>query len=165
MYIDMVKGCEEMANKDHIEQLSETLLAPIISANQAELVDVEYVKELGHFYLRVYIDKEGGVSVKDCEAVSRAFEEVLDEKDPITDAYILEVSSPGLDRPLKKDKDFKRSIGKNVEFKLYKAIDKQKEFVGTLVSYTTTEMVIKIDDVDRTFERSSVALIRLAVEF
>lgn len=91
-----------MANKDRIESIAEELLVPIVKEHGVELVDVEYVKELGHFYLRVYIDKEGGVAISDCEVVSRAFEEILDAKDPIRDAYILEVSSPGLDRPLKK---------------------------------------------------------------
>lgn len=154
-----------LANKDRIEKLSEELLAPIITKHEVELVDVEYVKELGHFYLRVYIDKDGGVTINDCEAVSRAFEEVLDAEDPITDAYILEVSSPGLDRPLKKDKDFERSIGKDVEFKLYKALDGQKEFVGTLKSYTQSEMVIEIEGEDKVFERNTVAHIRLSVVF
>lgn len=154
-----------MANRDRIEAVSEELLAPIVEKFEVELVDVEYVKELGHFYLRVYIDKEGGVAINDCEAVSRAFEEVLDEKDPIMDAYILEVSSPGLDRPLKKDKDYERSIGKDVEFKLYKAVDGQKEFVGTLKSYTKTDMVVEIDGSDKTFERNAVAHIRLSVIF
>lgn len=154
-----------LANKDRIEKLSEELLAPIITKHEVELVDVEYVKELGHFYLRVYIDKDGGVTINDCEAVSRAFEEVLDAEDPITDAYILEVSSPGLDRPLKKDKDFERSIGKDVEFKLYKALNGQKEFVGTLKSYTQSEMVIEIEGEDKVFERNTVAHIRLSVVF
>lgn len=138
---------------------------PIITKFEVELVDVEYVKEMGHFYLRVYIDKDGGVTINDCENVSRAFEAVIDEKDPITEAYILEVSSPGLDRPLKKDKDFERSLGKEVEFKLYKSIDGQKEFMGTLVNYTKETMVIAIDDKEETFERSAVAHIRLYINF
>lgn len=154
-----------MANKDKIEKLAEALLQPIIEKHNVELVDVEYIKELGNYYLRVYVDKEGGITVLDCVDVSRDFEEVLDEKDPIVDAYILEVSSPGLDRPLKKDKDFERSIGKEVEFKLYKAIDGNKEFVGTLISFTTADMVIAIDGEEQTFERSTVAHIRLSVVF
>lgn len=154
-----------MANRDRIEQLAEDMLMPIITKFEVELVDVEYVKEMGHFYLRVYIDKDGGVTINDCENVSRAFEAVIDEKDPITEAYILEVSSPGLDRPLKKDKDFERSLGKEVEFKLYKSIDGQKEFMGTLVNYTKETMVIAIDDKEETFERSAVAHIRLYINF
>ncbi|PKM66281.1 MAG: ribosome maturation factor RimP [Firmicutes bacterium HGW-Firmicutes-2] len=154
-----------MANKDRIEKLVETLLEPILEKNGVTLVDVEYVRELGHFYLRVYIDKEGGVTIKDCEHVSRALELVLDEKDPIQDPYILEVSSPGLDRPLKKDKDFERSIGKDVEMKLYKALDGHKEFLGMLVSYNKTEVVIKIDGEEKVFNRSDIALLRLSVVF
>lgn len=154
-----------MANKDRIEKLVETLLVPILEENGVTLVDVEYVRELGHFYLRVYIDKEGGVNIKDCEHVSRALELVLDEKDPILDPYILEVSSPGLDRPLKKDKDFERSIGKDVEMKLYKALNGHKEFLGMLVSYNKTEVVLKIDNEERVFNRSDIALIRLSVVF
>lgn len=159
------KGCDEMANKEKIEQLTESYLLPIIEPLAIELVDVEYVKELGHFYLRAYIDKEGGITVLDCEAVSRALEEKLEESDPIKDAYILEVSSPGLDRPLKKDKDFERSIGKDVEFKLYKALNGQKEFVGTLVSYTAEDMTVRIDDKEEVFVRSTVAHIRLSINF
>lgn len=154
-----------MSNRERIEQFTEKLLVPIVEAEQVVLIDVEYVKELGHFYLRAYIDKEGGVTVKDCERVSRALEEKMEDVDPIEDAYILEVSSPGLDRPLKKDKDFQRSIGKDVEFKLYKAVKGQKEFVGTLVGFTPDTMTVAIDGNEETFERKAVALIRLYIEF
>ena len=154
-----------MSNRERIEKLTEELILPIIEPMAIELVDVEYVKELGHFYLRAYIDKEGGVSINDCEAVSRSLDEKLEAKDPIKDAYILEVSSPGLDRPLKKDKDYQRSIGMDVEFKLYKAIDGQKEFVGTLKAYDEASATINIDGEDRVFERKSLAMIRLYIEF
>ena len=93
-------------------------------------MDVEYVKEGGTWYLRAYIDKPGGITVDDCEAVSRRFSDILDEKDYIEDSYVFEVSSPGLGRPLKKEKDFKRSLGEEVEIRTYRAIDRQKEFVG-----------------------------------
>ena len=93
---------------------------------------MEYVKEAGNWYLRAYIDKEGGITVDDCEVVSRRLGDWLDEKDFIEDSYILEVSSPGLGRPLKKDKDFDRSIGKDVDIKLYKPMNKQKDYTGTL---------------------------------
>lgn len=159
------KGCEEMSNRDRIEKLTEKLILPIVESLNIELIDVEYVKELGHFYLRAYIDKEGGINIKDCEAVSRALDEIMEVDDPIEDAYILEVSSPGLDRPLKKDKDFERSIGKDVEFKLYKAINGQKEFVGTLASYAEESIVVTINDEDQMFERKGIALIRLYIEF
>lgn len=154
-----------MSNRDKIEALTTKLVQPIVEAEGIELVDVEYVKELGHFYLRVYIDKEGGVNILDCEKVSRALDEKLEAADPVSDAYILEVSSPGLDRPLKKDKDYERSIGKDVAFKLYKAQDGQKEFVGTLVGYTAETMTVTMDGEERTFDRKGLALIRLHIEF
>lgn len=154
-----------MSNRDRIEKFVEDLLLPIIEEEQVALIDVEYVKELGHFYLRAYIDKEGGVTINDCEKVSRALSEKMEDIDPIQDPYILEVSSPGLDRPLKKDKDFERSIGKDVEFKLYKPFNGHKEFVGTLVSFTADTMTVTFDDSEETFDRKSVALIRLYIEF
>ena len=103
-----------MSRKETYEQKTEELLIPLIEQHQFELVDVEYVKEAGTWYLRLYIDKEGGITIDDCEAVSRLFSDKLDEEDFIDDAYIMEVSSPGLGRPLKKEKDFKRSMGKEV---------------------------------------------------
>ena len=98
-----------------IEQKAEELITPLIEEHHFELVDVEYVKEGGTWYLRAYIDKEGGITVDDCEIVSRAFSDRLDAEDFIDDAYIMEVSSPGLGRPLKKEKDYKRSMGKELE--------------------------------------------------
>ena len=151
-----------MAKKDY-ESMTEELITPIIEANHFELVDVEWVKEGPNWYLRVYIDKEGGITVDDCELVSRAFGDILDEKDYIAENYIFEVSSPGLDRPLKKEKDFARSVGKEVEVRLYKAIDKKKEFVGLLDSYDDHSVTLELEDGNtKTFEKSAVALIRLA---
>ena len=138
---------------------------PIIEANNFELVDVEYVKEAGNWYLRVYVDKEGGIAVDDCEVVSRALSDKLDVDDFIEDSYILEVSSPGLGRPLKKEKDFIRSIGKEVDIHLYKSIEKQKEFTGVLKSYSKDDIVLQIEDTDVTFDRTNVALIRLSFDF
>ena len=113
--------------------------------------------------MRVFIDKEGGITVDDCELISRAFEEILDREDYISENYIFEVSSPGLDRPLKKEKDFARSIGKDVEIKLYKALNKEKEFVGVLTDYDKETITIELDDESTmVFKRSDVALIRLA---
>ena len=123
-----------MSKKEVYEQKAEALLLPIIEANNFELVDVEYVKEGSNWYLRAYIDKEGGISVDDCEVVSRAFSDKLDEEDFIDDAYIMEVSSPGLGRPLKKEKDYKRSMGKELEIRTYRAINREKEFYGILKS-------------------------------
>ena len=111
-----------MSKAREYEEQTEQLLQPIIDENNFELVDVEYVKEGGNWFLRAYIDKEGGITIDDCELVSRALSDLLDKEDFIPDSYILEVSSPGLGRQLKKDKDFKRSIGKEIEIKLYKPV-------------------------------------------
>ena len=121
-----------MTKKESYESRVEAFLLPLMEENNFELVDVEYVKEAGTWYLRAYIDKEGGIAVDDCEVISRRLSDWLDKEDFIDDSYILEVSSPGLGRPLKKEKDYKRSIGREVEVRLYKAIDRQKEFTGTL---------------------------------
>ena len=154
-----------MSRREEYEQKTEALVLPIIEANNFELVDVEYVKEAGNWYLRVYVDKEGGIAVDDCEIVSRALSDKLDADDFIEDSYILEVSSPGLGRPLKKEKDYVRSIGKEVDIHLYKSIEKQKEFTGVLKSYTKEEIVLQIEDTDVTFDRANVALIRLSFDF
>ena len=154
-----------MSRREEYEQKTEALVLPIIEANNFELVDVEYVKEAGNWYLRVYVDKEGGIAVDDCEVVSRALSDKLDVDDFIEDSYILEVSSPGLGRPLKKEKDFIRSIGKDVDIHLYKSIEKQKEFTGVLKSYSKDDIVLQIEDTDVTFDRTNVALIRLSFDF
>ncbi len=155
-----------MSRREEYEQKTETLLEPIVSGFGFELVDVEYVKEGGNWYLRAYIDKPGGITVDDCEAVSRQFSDILDKEDYIEDSYVFEVSSPGLGRPLKKEKDFKRSIGEEVEVRTYRAIDRQKEFVGILKSYDADTVTITYeDDTEQTFERSNIALIRLALDF
>ncbi len=155
-----------MAKREVIEVKTEKLVLPIIEENDFELVDVEYVKEVGNNYLRIYIDKEGGITVNDCELVSRQLGDLLDEEDFISSAYILEVSSPGLGRPLKKEKDFARSIQKEVEVKLYKQINKQKEYTGILVDYDKDKIVLELDE-DETIEipRDLIALIRLAFDF
>lgn len=155
-----------MAKGEQYEARVEAWITPVLEQHQFELVDVEYVREVGVWYLRCYIDKEGGITVDDCEVISRLLGEWLDKEDFIEDSYILEVSSPGLGRPLKKEKDFARSIGKDVEIRLYKAIDKQKEFTGTLRSYDADSVTITMEDgSERTFEKSGIALIRLAFDF
>ena len=121
-----------MTKREEYEQKTEEILQPIVDANGFELVDVEYVKEGGTWYLRAYIDKPGGITVDDCELVSRAANDILDEKDFVEDSYVFEVSSPGLGRPLKKEKDFARSIGEEVEIRTFRPINRQKEFVGIL---------------------------------
>ncbi len=154
-----------MSRREEYEQKAEALLAPIVEEAGFELVDVEYVKEAGCWYLRGYIDKPGGITVNDCEAVSRVFSDRLDEDDFIEDSYIMEISSPGLDRPLKKDKDFARSMGKAVEIRTYRPIDRQKEFSGVLTAYDDNSVTIDDDGNLRTFDRKETALIRLKIEF
>jgi ribosome maturation factor RimP len=152
-----------MGRKESIELQTEQLIQPLIDEHDFELVDVEYVKEGSDWYLRVYIDKEGGITVDDCELISRAFNEILDSEDYISDQYIFEVSSPGLLRPLKKEKDYKRSIGKLIDIKLYKAVDKQKEFTGILKAYDDKTVTLEFDnEEEQTFERANLAMIRLA---
>ena len=154
-----------MAKKDY-ESRTEAMLMPIVEAKGFELVDVEWVKEGANWYLRAYIDKENGITVDDCEEVSRALSDLLDEEDFISENYILEVSSPGLGRPLKKEKDFERSLGEEVEIRTYRMIDRQKEFTGILKSYDKETVTIEMEDTqERTFEKSEIALIRLAFDF
>ena len=143
----------------------EELVTPIIDENDFELVDVEYVKEGANWYLRVYADKDGGITIDDCVLISRALEVNLDEEDFIQDAYILEVSSPGLGRQLKKDKDFKRSLGEKVECKLFKAINKQKEFEGILKDFTEETITLEVDETELIINRKEIAMIRLAIDF
>lgn len=155
-----------MSKRDEYEKRVEAYLMPVMEKNQFELVDVEYVKEAGTWYLRAYIDKEGGFTVDDCELVSRQLGEWLDREDFIDDSYILEVSSPGLGRPLKKEKDFKRSLGEQVEVRLYRAVDRQKEFTGALAAYDENTVTLRFEDgTETSFEKKDIALIRLAFDF
>ena len=155
-----------MAKRETYVERTTQLLEPIIEANNFELVDVEYVKEGSNFYLRAYVDKEGGFTVNDCELVSRALEAKLDEEDFIEDAYILEVSSPGLTRPLKKEKDFERNMGKLIEIHLYKERNKQKVLVGELKAHTPDSVTITDEDGnDETIEMREISLIRPYIEF
>jgi len=155
-----------LGKREDYEKRTEKLLAPIIEENNFDLYDVEYVKEGSGFYLRVFVDKEDGFSIDDCELVSRALSDLLDKEDFISDAYILEVGSPGLGRQLKKDRHFEKSIGEEVEVRLYKAVDKQKEWAGVLTDYTVDKITINLDD-DKTmdFNRSDVAMVRLRLDF
>ena len=155
-----------MSKRETYEAKTEEILLPIAEENGVEIYDVEYVKEGSDWYLRAYIDKPDGVNIGDCEAVSRALSDKLDEADFIEDAYILEVSSPGLGRPLKKEKDFKRSIGEEVEIRTYRAIDRQKEFTGILKGFDeNTVTIIYEDETEQVFDRAEIALIRLALDF
>lgn len=154
-----------MAKREEYEIKTEELVMPLIEQNNFELVDVEYVKEGSNWYLRVYIDKENGINVDDCELISRALSDLLDEKDFIEDTYILEVSSPGLGRPLKKEKDFARSIGEEVDIKLYRMKNGRKDYTGFLKHYDKETITIEEDEEEIVFLRSEVALVRLSFDF
>lgn len=155
-----------MSKRETYEQKTEELLLPIVNEYQFELVDVEYVKEGSNWYLRAYIDKPGGITVDDCEAVSRRLGDLLDEHDFIDEAYILEVSSPGLGRPLKKDKDFARSIGEEIEIKTFRPIDHAREFTGILKDFDKNRLVVEMEDHEiMEFARDNIALVRLSFDF
>lgn len=155
-----------MSKRETYEQKTEALILPLVEAAGFELVDVEYVKEAGSWYLRAYIDKPGGITVDDCELISRSLSDKLDEEDFIDEAYILEVSSPGLGRPLKKEKDFARSMGQSVELRTYRAIDRQKEFTGILAAYDRDSITLEMENEEKlVFDRADVALVRLAIDF
>lgn len=155
-----------MTRSEQYEQKTEELLLPILQELSFELVDVEYVKEGGTWYLRAYIDKPGGIAINDCETVSRALSDLLDEKDFIDDSYVLEVSSPGLGRPLRKEKDFLRSIGEEVDVRTFRPIDHQKEFTGILKSFDKEKIVLEMeDDQEMVFQRADIALVRLSFDF
>lgn len=155
-----------MSRKEIYEQKTEELLCPIVEEFHFELVDVEFVKEGGTWYLRAYIDKEGGITVDDCELVSRKMSDLLDEKDYIEESYIFEVSSPGLGRPLKKEKDYIRSVGKKLEIRTFRPINKEKQFFGILKSFDETTVTIEMDDgKEMAFAKTEIALIRLAFDF
>ena len=153
-------------NKKQIVDEVTHYLEPILANFNFELVDVEFVKEGPSYFLRIYIDKEGGVTIEDCRITSRAIEEVLDEKDIIEPAYMLEVSSPGLDRVLKKDKDFERFKGHVVDVKLYTPINKQKMIQGELVS-KTEEVLTLSDENGEILEipMKNIVVVRLAILF
>ena len=148
-----------------ITDLVAQLAAPAVEAQGCELWDVEYVREGGTWYLRLYIDKEGGVNILDCEAVSRAVEPLLDEADPIEGSYTFEVSSAGCERPLKRPSDFERFMGSPVTVRLYQARNGAKEFAGTLTGYTDGDVTVRVGSEELTFTPKEVALVRLRVEF
>jgi len=154
-----------MSRAKTYETRTEEILIPIVADAGVEIYDVEYVKEGSDWYLRVYIDKPEGVNINDCEVVNRALSAKMDELDFIDDAYILEVSSPGLGRALKKERHFEKSIGQEVEVKTYKAIDKEKQFVGILQSYENGVITIDTGKKEMQFEKADVALVRLTFDF
>ena len=154
-----------MSKRENYEARTEELLKPIAEANGVDIYDVEYVEEAGEWYLRAYIDKEGGVTIDDCEAVSRALSDALDNPEFIEDAYYLEVSSPGLGRTLKKDRHFEKSIGMEVDLKTYKPVDGSKEFTGTLKSFDKDTVTLMILEKEVSFSRKDIAKINLTLDF
>ncbi len=151
--------------KKKVEDIVEELAQPVVDALAFELVDVEYLKEGANWYLRIYIDKPGGVTIDDCQAISEQMGDILDQKDPIKQSYILEVSSPG-ERPLKKDRDFIRFKGEIVEVKLYQPLNGKKIYEGELLGLTGEIIEIKTDDgVTIGFDRKDTALVRRIIRF
>ncbi|WP_408011002.1 ribosome maturation factor RimP [Pseudalkalibacillus sp. A8] len=152
-----------------VTEITEELVTPILESMDLELVDIEFVKEGKNWFLRVYIDSEDGVDIEECGKVSEQLSEKLDEVDPISQAYFLEVSSPGVERPLKKDADFHKAVGKHLYVKTYEQIDGQKEFEGTLTAFDGEELSVEIRIKTRTKEiripYDKVANARLAVSF
>lgn len=154
-----------MSKASSYEAKTEKLILPILERLQFELVDVEYVKEGSIYYLRAYIDKEGGITVNDCEVVAREMNDLLDREDFIPESYTFEVSSPGLGRPLKKEKDYVRNMGKEVEIRTYRAFNRNKEFYGLLTAYDNDSVTIDADGEEMRFDKADIALIRQAVHF
>lgn len=138
-----------------------SLAQPVAETQDCEIWDVEYVKEAGSRYLRVYIDKADGVSIQDCEDFSRALDPILDEADPIPESYIFEVSSAGAERQLKRPGDFERFLGAEVEIRLYQPKDGSKTFVGTLAAYEDGNVTVTVGGERKVFEKASVAQVRL----
>lgn len=154
-----------MSRREEYETRTEQLLLPIAEANGVNIYDVEYVKEGSDYYLRAYIDKPEGVNIQDCENVSRRLSDELDREDFIRDAYILEVSSPGLGRVLKKDKHLQASIGQDVEIKLFRPVDKCRAFCGVLEGFDAEQVTLRNGDTAITLKRTDIAVIRLAIDF
>jgi len=150
-----------------ITELTAELAAPAIAEAGCTLWDVEYVKEGGVWYLRVLLDKEGGVDILDCETVSRKLSDLLDEADPIEGSYTLEVGSAGAERALKRPSDFARFLGSPVLVKLYRALDGRKEIPGVLTAYDADsgDVTVAAGGREQTFAKRDVALVRLQVEF
>lgn len=150
---------------ESVKNVVEKLVRPIIENMGYEYVDTEYVKQGRDWLLTLYADKPGGIQIDDCEQISRACESVLDEKDPIPGSYTLVVSSPGLDRPLKTDRDFERHMGSEIDVKLYKPFMGKKEFTGALVRADDGAFTIEVGDDEITFEKNEVAKVSLHVSF
>jgi ribosome maturation factor RimP len=152
--------------KKNIEELVTEIVLPITEKHKFELVDVEYIKEGPYWYLRIYIDKPGGITIDDCQLISEEIDPILDKKNFIEQSYFLEVSSPGLERPLRKDKDFEKFKGESVEVKLFAPIDGKKVFEGELVGLIDNKIVIKKDTAETVeFDRDKVSSVRRIIKF
>ena len=141
------------------------LAQPLAAEQGVELWDVEYVKEAGQWFLRVYLDKDGGIGINDCEAFSRALDPILDEADPIPGSYVFEVSSAGAERELKRPGDFEKFLGSDVEGKLYQAVDGRKTYTGKLVSYADGDVTVAVGNTEKTFAKADVASVHLSIVF
>jgi len=155
------KGAENLKVTDLVTEFSK----PIIEANGCTLWDVEYVREGSERYLRIYVDKEGGIDIDDCEKIHRAIDPILDEKDPIAESYHFEVCSAGIERPLKRPSDFEKFMGSPIFVKLYRPVNGLKEIPGILRGYEEGRVTVEAGKQTLTFEKSQVALVRLRVEF
>jgi len=165
-----------LSKREEYEARAEKILEPVMEANHFELIDVEYIKEAGNWHLRAYVDKEGGITLDDCELVNRTWSDIMDKEDFIPESYILEVSSPGLGRPLKKEKDFRRSVGEDVDVKFYQGRKipagkngkevSVKEITGTLKAFTKETITLETDFAEE-YEilRSDISVIKLAIDF
>ena len=154
-----------MTKHESYEKKTEEMILPFLQEHAYTLVDVEYVKEAGNYYLRLYIDKEGGFSLDDCELVSRHLSDLLDKDDFIEGSYILEVSSPGLGRPLKKEKDYVRNLGRMIELKLFKEEQGARNFTGILENYDNEHVTIQDGDHTYVIEKNKIALSREYVDW
>ena len=141
------------------------IAAPIVEEEGCSLWDVEYVREAGAWYLRIYIDREGGVSIEDCERISRRLDPILDEEDPIPDSYVFEVGSAGADRELKRPGDFEQFMGDEVEVRLYRPVEGSKQHVGTLCGYENGRVIISRNGSPLSFDKDQIAQVRLYVTF
>ena len=139
------------------------LALPVVEENGCKLWDVEYVREAGQWYLRLYIDKDGGVNILDCEAISRALSDILDEADPIPDSYVFEVGSAGAERELKRPGDFEQFMGSEVEVRLYQPVNGCKVYVGVLAGYDNGRVTVTVGKNEVSFDKSQIALVKLHV--
>ena len=143
----------------------QALAEPVVREEGCSLWDVEYVREAGTWYLRLYLDKEGGVGIDDCERISRRLDPILDEADPIPESYVFEVGSAGAERELKRPRDFEQFMGDEVEVRTYKSVDGSKSFVGTLAGYDEGAVSVTVGDKTMRFEKGQLALVKLHVSF